>query len=92
LSIARKLMTWGEAIPRLVSKIEKILESPDLPEEHARATEQIADKIGTLFTAVRQAIDDGGYDGLIVSADRPREEIVAADAALDQMLRPTASS
>jgi hypothetical protein len=92
ISIARELATWAGVIPRLLHKMDEILRLPHVSEDQALAIEQITNKIGILYRSLRQAHEKGEYQRMIASSDRLREEIQAANGALDQMLAPTLPS
>jgi hypothetical protein len=93
LSIAKELATWADAIPALLRKIDVVLELSYLTETQTLDIELISVRVGMVFMSIRKATDtDESYDRLIASTDRLREEIVAADAALDSLLKPSVSS
>src|SRR5271154_7112306 len=90
--IARELATWAGVIPRLLHKMDGVLGLPQVSETQALAIEQITDKIGILYSSLRQSHEKEDYERMIASSDRLREEIQAANATLDQMLAPTPPS
>lgn len=88
LSIARELMTWAEALPRLLARIDKVLKLPDITKAQTADIESIAELVGTVFLGIREAVDSDDYDRMIASVDRLREEIARANEILDRLLKP----
>jgi hypothetical protein len=88
LSIAKGLATWAAAIPRLLRKIDVVLELSDITETQALAIEVIEERVGTVLRTIVDAVKtDASYDLLIAITDRLREEIMEGDLALDRMLQ-----
>jgi hypothetical protein len=88
LFVARELMTWGAALPRILAKIDEMLQSPNITVAQATDVESISDHVGIVIQGIREAVRTNDYDRLIASVDRLREEIAAGDMMLDRMLKP----
>ena len=88
LSIAKELMMWGNAVPHVLAKIDKVLKLREVSETQASDIESIAEIVGTVFLGIREAVDSDDYDRLVAGVDRLREEIVTANAILDRLLKP----
>jgi hypothetical protein len=86
LSIAKELIKWADAMPRLIERIDDVLKLPFISETQAVEIESIAERVETLFLGIREAVNDHNYNRLVASVDRLREEIVAGDATLDRLL------
>jgi hypothetical protein len=91
LSIAKELMTWGDALSRILAKIDQMLQSPNITVAQATDVESISDHVGIVIQGIKEAVRTNDYDRLIASVDRLREEIATAEASLDRMLRPESS-
>jgi len=88
LSIAQELKRSADAIPRLLRKIDQVLELPDITRAQALDAELIAARIGMVFFAIKKAVvADAGYEQLVASTDRLREEITTANATLDGLIK-----
>jgi hypothetical protein len=81
-------MAWGDALSRILAKIDDVLESPDITVAQERAIESISDTVRTVFSGIREAAHTDDYDRLLACVDRLREEIVIAEALLDRLLKP----
>jgi hypothetical protein len=90
VSIANELMTWAYATPRLMRRIDSVVCLQEIGPSQAHEAESIGKRIALLFTAIHEAIkaDDTSYGRLTASMDRLLEELSAADATLDRLLRP----
>jgi hypothetical protein len=86
LSIARELMTWADALPRLLSKIDKVLKMSEVSEAQATEIASMTELVGSVFLGIREAVDSDDYDRLLASVERLREEILTANAILDRLL------
>jgi hypothetical protein len=92
LSVARELITWADALPRVLAKIDQVLKLPDITETQAKHIESMAEIVGTIFLGIRKAVDSDDYDRTIAGVDRLREEILTADTILDRLLKPETST
>ena len=81
-------MTWSVALPSVLTKIDQVLKLRDVKETQAAEIESIAELSGPYSLGISEAAHADDYDRLIVSVDRLREEIVTADAILDDLLKP----
>jgi hypothetical protein len=88
-SIAKELMTWADALPRILGKIDEVLKSPDITTAQATDIESIAETVGAVFLGIREAARADDYDRLMAGVDRLREEIMTADAVLDRLIKPS---
>jgi hypothetical protein len=89
LSIARELMTWANALPRLIQQIDEVASLPRLTEMQTSYVESIAERLGVLLRAIQAAVaSDESYEHLTASVDQLREEIITATDTLDRMLQP----
>jgi hypothetical protein len=92
ISIAQELATWSDALPGLLRKLDVVLELPNLTATQRLDIDLIAARIGSVFVAIGLAVDaDASCERLLATMDRLREEITAADATLDGLLKPLAS-
>ena len=85
-------MTWVDALPRVLAKIDQILKLPDITETQAKHIESMAERVGTIFLGIREAVDSDGYDCTVAGVDRLREEILTADTILGRLLKPETST
>ncbi len=92
MSIATELATWSDAMPSLLRKVDVVLELPNLTATQRLDIELITARVGSVFMAIGVAVEaDASCERLVATMDRLREEITAADATLDGLLRPLAS-
>lgn len=91
-SIACELMTWADALPHVMARIDKVLALPQITEAQTTYIESIVELVGTLLLAIRKAVDSDDYDRTIASVDRLREEILSANATLDRLFNPEAAN
>jgi hypothetical protein len=92
ISIAQEWATWSDALPGLLRKLDVVLELPNLTATQRLDIDLIAARIGSVFVAIGLAVDaDASCERLLATMDRLREEITAADATLDGLLKPLAS-
>jgi hypothetical protein len=92
LSIAKELVTWGIAMPVLLARIDEALKMPALSGKRKLDFEVMARRISTLFKTIGETPDDETadttrYEQLIANTDRLREQITAANAALEQVTK-----
>jgi hypothetical protein len=88
LFIARELRTWTADLPRLIRRIDGALELPDISDSQAFEAESIVERIGLLLRSIQAAVNSGESNArLSASADRLREEVAAADATIDALLK-----
>jgi hypothetical protein len=90
LSIADELTTWGDALPRVLIKIDEVRGASNITTAQAATVESIAYGIGTVIQGLGEAIYAEDYDGLIAILARLREKIVIANALIDRLLQSTA--
>ena len=88
-SIAKELMTWADALPRILAKIDDVLKLPDITVAQAKEIQSIADTVGAVFLGIREAARADDYDRLMAGVDRLREEIITADTILDRLIKPS---
>jgi hypothetical protein len=88
-SIAKELMTWADALPRILAKIDDVLKLPNITIAQAKEIESIANTVGAVFVGIREAARADDYDRLMAGVDRLREEIMTADAVLDRLIKPS---
>lgn len=79
-------MTWADALPRLLSKIDKVLKMSEVSEAQATEIASMTELVGSVFLGIREAVDSDDYDRLLASVERLREEILTANAILDRLL------
>jgi hypothetical protein len=91
LSIARELKTWAGDLPRVLSKIDRVLKLSYITEAQAADIESIAELVRTVLLELREAVEADDYDRMIASVDRLHEGITTADATLDRLLTPKAT-
>jgi len=91
LSIARELITWGDALSSILAKIDELLESPKITSAQATNVQTIADSVGAVMRGIWEAVRTNDYDRLVSSVERLREEIVAAGATLEHLLNRQSS-
>ena len=92
LSVARELMTWVDALPRVLAKIDQVSKLPDITETQANNIESMAERVGIIFLGIREAVDSDDYDRTIAGVDRLRKEILTADTILDRLLKRETST
>ena len=54
-SIAKELMTWADALPRILAKIDDVLKLPNITIAQAKEIESIANTVGAVFVGIREA-------------------------------------
>ena len=80
-------------MPRLVRRVDEVLELPYITETQAVDIELIGKRVGdSALRDQRRRSMPTSYDRLIASTNRFREEIRAGDAALDRLLKEAALS
>jgi hypothetical protein len=92
LSIARKLATWGVAMPALLVRISEAIRMPTLSGREKLDFEVMARRITTSFNAIgetpnAEASDATNYAQLIERTNRLRELIAGAKAALARVAK-----
>ena len=92
MSVARELMTWVDALPRVLAKIDQVSKLADITETQANNIESMAERVRTIFLGIREAVDSDDYDRTIAGVDRLREEILTADTILDRLLKRETST
>jgi hypothetical protein len=90
LSIAKELVTWGVAIPNLLSRLAVASRKPAFSGRLKLEFEIMARRINTKFNAIGETPDADTanaalYDQLIENTDRLRELIGTANVALNLM-------
>jgi hypothetical protein len=86
MSIAKELMTWVCAMPRLISRIDEVVCLPNITSGQKLEVELIRHRIEDLFRNLHASVEaDEGCERLTASMDRIREEIAAADDKLDRL-------
>ena len=91
MSIARELMSWGDALSSILAKIDELLKSPEITVAQATDVQTIADNVGIIMRGIGEAARTNDYHRLDASVERLREEIVAAAATLERLLKPESS-
>jgi hypothetical protein len=90
LSIARELMTWADAMPRLIQRVDEVACSPTLTDAQAVYIESITERLGDLLQTIRAAVASDECDEcLIAGVDDLRREITTASDTLDRILKPS---
>jgi hypothetical protein len=92
LSIAKELLTWGIAIPTLMTGISEALKRPSLTGRQKLDFEIMARRITTSFNAIGKTSEDKAldatlYERLIENTDSLREQLATAKATLVRMAK-----
>ena len=53
-------MTWVDALPRVLAKIDQVLKLPDITK--TQAIESMAELVGIIFLSIREAVDSDDYE------------------------------
>jgi|HubBroStandDraft_2_1064218.scaffolds.fasta_scaffold2152553_1 hypothetical protein len=92
ISIAQELATWSDAMPGLLRKLDVVLELSNLTATQRLDIELITVRIGSVFVSIGVAVDaDASCERLLAIVDRLRDEMAAADATLEGLLKPLAN-
>jgi hypothetical protein len=82
----------GRCVAARVSENRSSPEIPDITETQANNIESMAERVGTIFLGIKEAVDSDDYDRTIAGVDRLREEILTADTILDRLLKRETST
>jgi hypothetical protein len=84
--ITQDLSTATGAVARLLSKVEQVLNQPNITGYQAREVESIAERIELLFLAMEEVAAKKDYDLLLANVERLQLEIRMGDARLETLL------